>query len=100
MSSFCIEIDGIHPSSGGIKGGTLLKITGTGFGIATSTLTIDIDGIPCEVVKHTPEEINCWTQPPPLGSKVIVDDSQGYSAVEDGYRFIGMFYKLQNVQTT
>ena len=51
-------------------------------------------------MKHTPEEINCWTQPPPLGSKVIVDDSQGYSAVEDGYRFIGMFYKLQNVQTT
>ena len=35
-------------------------------------------------MKHTPEEINCWTQPPPLGSKVIVDDSQGYSAVEDG----------------
>ena len=68
---------------GGYLGGTLLRITGTGFGIdrPDMKLTVDIDGTSCEVVEHTPKEILCWTTKP---------SSTSNNDAEQGYRYLGM----------
>lgn len=83
MSS--LDIHEVHPAKGGAKGGTLLTVTGTGFWAEVEAV-VDIDGIPCVVISHTPNEIRCWTTSPPAGSKVTLDEDS-----LDGYRFVGQY---------
>ena len=42
-----IDIHQVKPQVGSIKGGTLLTITGSGFGFKENE--VDVDGIPCQV---------------------------------------------------
>lgn len=85
---YCIDIHSVQPSSGGLLGGTLITITGAGFGIMRPDIKVevDIDGVPCEVTEHTQTEIKCWTRK--LLSK---NDS-----VEEGYRYMGKTLKAIN----
>ena len=73
-------------------GGTLLTIAGTGFGLDTSTLAVDIDGTPCNIASHNSTHITCWTSPPPVGSLAISDGDGSYSVADAGHRFRGNFY--------
>lgn len=62
----CADVHRISPATGSVSGGTLLTITGFGFGESKDDISVDIDGVPCEVVNVTSSEINCWTGVPPL----------------------------------
>ncbi len=83
---FCLiitDINGVQSQSGGDIGGTLLRITGTGFGIDREDMevTVDVDGSSCEVIEHNPTEILCWTTQPSSSN----DDD-----VEQGHRYLGI----------
>ncbi len=75
---FLADIHSVQPQVGGRMGGTLLTIVGTGFGIDRSDmkLVVDIDGRPCEVVKHSQTEIQCWTREP--SNKDEYNTAQGF----------------------
>ena len=79
--------------SGSAHGGTLLTITGFGFGDSKDDVTVDIAGVPCEVVSHSISEIKCWTGVPAPGSNVVVSvvgGASNFTGVESGFRFEGV----------
>ena len=43
------DIHQVSPQVGGVLGGTLVTITGTGFSAESGEVEVDIDGIPCQV---------------------------------------------------
>jgi hypothetical protein len=65
-------IESVEPSSGSVKGGTLIKIKGRGFkGFVPEktdpnldVVTVSINGDPCKVVESDPSEIQCITSEP------------------------------------
>lgn len=71
-------------------GGTLLTITGTGFGIERSDMKIqvDVNGVPCEVIEHDQREIKCWTDKHDSGSETV----EGYRYL--GKHFCGLFMQM------
>lgn len=82
----------MSPSSGSSSGGTLLTITGAGFASNKDDISVDIDGVPCEVINASWSEIVCWTGAPEMGSKVIPNEVGGsvmFVGVESGFRFKG-----------
>lgn len=44
-----VDIHTVFPQEGSIHGGTLVTITGTGFGADDGEIEVDIDGIACQV---------------------------------------------------
>ena len=68
-------------------GGTLLTLVGTGFGIDRSDmkLVVDIDGTPCEVIKRSQTEIQCWTREP--------SDKDEYNTAQ-GFRYQGRVWSI------
>lgn len=77
------------PQKGSVRGGTKITISGTGFGIDTSKVSVDVDGISCTVISHTQTEIQCLTGEPNESSPAIAEADETYSTVENGYRFKG-----------
>ena len=84
------DIHSIFPLSGSDQGGTLLTIQGTGFGINTDDISVDVDGIPCQIVSHSASKIQCWTGRPPAGSPAVASDNNRYPITDRGYRFRGV----------
>lgn len=60
---------------------------------------MDIDGLRCQIIQHTPNEIQCWTSPPSLDSNAIANSTQDYPHVLDGYRFKGTLNEKTTVLT-
>ena len=84
------DIHAVSPSKGSTEGGTLITVTGTGFGLDPADVEVDIDGTQCTVTSSSPTEIQCVTGRPPQGSPAIATAQDTYPAVDDGYRFKGM----------
>lgn len=53
----------LSPSSGGVLGGSVLTIDGSGFSIAPSRVSVRIGEVPCAVISSTNSEIVCITGP-------------------------------------
>ena len=60
-SSLTPTISSINPKKGGTAGGTLLTITGTGFGSDTAQVEASIMGVECVVESVQDTEIVCKT---------------------------------------
>ena len=94
LMPFCYsDIHKVSPVSGSAHGGTLLTITGFGFGNSKDDVAVDIAGIPCEVVSCSISEIKCWTGVPTPGSNVVasvVGGATNFTGVESGFRFKGV----------
>ena len=60
-SSLTPTISSVHPKKGGTAGGTLLTITGTGFGSDTAQVEASIMGVECVVESVQDTEIVCKT---------------------------------------
>lgn len=87
-----IDIHRVLPHVGSVKGGTLLTIKGTGFGPQSSHLSVEVNGLECAIIHHSPNEIQCWTTSPPTHSEVVADMEQQYTDVQQGYQFKGNSY--------
>lgn len=90
-SIICVDIHEVLPHAGSVKGGTLLTINGNGFGGPSSSSTavsVDINGAPCDVIHHTPTQIQCWTN--------ANDEDMSYDtiSVQKGYRYKGTYTKF------
>ena len=83
------DIHKVTPQKGSVKGGTKITISGTGFGIDTSKVSVDVDGISCTIVSHTKTEIECLTGEPSENSPAVAKADETYPEVENGYRFRG-----------
>ena len=87
--------------SGSAHGGTLLTVTGFGFGNSKDDVAVDIAGIPCEVVTCSNSEIKCWMGAPAPGSDIVasvVGGASNFTGVESGFRFKGMLQcNMRNV---
>lgn len=52
-----------RPNNGTALGGDLLTLSGSGFGNASSAVTVVLNKMPCAVVSVTPSQITCRTTP-------------------------------------
>ena len=77
----------MQPSSSHPLGGELVTITGSGFGLSCG-MSVDIDGVPCEVVRSSFSEVKCVTGAAPEGHAAVSEDGT-YPTVQEGYRFKG-----------
>lgn len=85
----------MSPHAGSTEGGTLITVTGSGFGTNVSDIEIDVNGIPCQVMSHNSTHIQCWTGRPHDNDPSIADnDGYYYSITESGHRFKGDFYSI------
>lgn len=51
-------------------------------------MSVDIDGVPCEVVRSSFSEVKCVTGAAPEGHAAVSEDGT-YPTVQEGYRFKG-----------
>ena len=77
----------MQPSSSHPLGGELVTITGSGFGLSCG-MSVDIDGVPCEVIRSSFSEVKCVTGAAPEGHAAVSEDGI-YPSVQEGYRFKG-----------
>jgi hypothetical protein len=78
-------VDTIEPADGPIKGGTSVRILGSGF-LPGATVTIGNAAVEVEVLSET--EINATTSAAPAGSsEVVVDDAEGVSSAGPSFTF-------------
>ena len=56
-----VSVSGIKPASGSIGGGTLVTISGNGFGVTPNDSSVTIGDSICEIVNTTMTEISCFT---------------------------------------
>ena len=77
----------MQPSSSHPLGGELVTITGSGFGFSCG-MSVDIDGVPCEVIRSSFSEVKCVTGAAPEGHAAVSEDGT-YPTVQEGYRFKG-----------
>ena len=54
-----LMITNVFPLQGSLQGGTILTITGTGFGTNTSLVDVDVGNFDCVVSTATNTKINC-----------------------------------------
>ena len=90
VSYLCLvlsDIQSVQPSSSHPLGGELVTITGSGFGLSCG-MSVDIDGVPCEVVRSSFSEVKCVTGAVPEGHAAVSEDGT-YPTVQEGYRFKG-----------
>jgi len=65
-----MEITSFSPNSGSIAGGVMIKIGGEYFGEHAHYVSVDIDGLPCDIKKVTPTLIECEVPPQTNNSKI------------------------------
>ena len=75
---------------GSVEGGTVLTINGAGFDPDPDLVEVDVDGVPCDVLSSTLNQIVCRTGKPPANHPSIADYDYAYTDVADGYRFKGV----------
>ena len=75
---------------GSVEGGTVLTINGAGFDPNPALVEVDVDGVPCDVLSSTLNQIVCRTGKPPANHPSIADYNYEYTDVADGYRFKGV----------
>jgi hypothetical protein len=92
-------VQSISPAHGSLAGGTLLTITGSGFNNDTSTLSVLVGGIPCQVVDASIDSISCVTGS--ILSDEAIEASYQSSATDEPYLSAnlsygspGIFFKL------
>ena len=51
-------------------------------------MAVDIDGVPCKVIRSSVSEIKCVTGAAPAGHPAVSEDGT-YPDVQEGYRFKG-----------
>lgn len=56
-----LDIDQVEPSTGSMKGGTLLTITGKAFGTLKENIKVTVAGVPCIVQELMRTSIKCLT---------------------------------------
>ena len=78
------DIDSISSSSGGLLGGALLTITGSGFSSALANNTVVVAGSPCAILNSTETSIICVVGPssasPTAASNVVYGGGRGMLA--------------------
>ena len=77
----------MQPSSSHPLGGELVTITGSGFGLSCG-MSVDIDGVPCEVIRSSFSEVKCVTGAAPEDHVAVSEDGI-YPTVQEGYSFKG-----------
>ena len=87
LGSLLSDIQSVQPSSSHPLGGELVTITGSGFGLSCG-MSVDIDGVPCEVIRSSFNEVKCVTGAAPEGHAAVSEDGT-YPTVQEGYRFKG-----------
>ena len=83
------DIHSVSPHEGSTEGGTLVTVSGSGFGTNVSDIEVDVDGIPCHVMTHNMTHIQCWTGRPRDDDLSVADGDGGYSVTDSGHRFRG-----------
>lgn len=73
-----LMLQSISPTSGSAHGGTLLSLSGYGFGSDNTTNRVLVDGLPCEIATASNSDITCYAPsfPPandPVSRRVSVD---------------------------
>jgi len=62
MVLFVLDIDSISPNCGSVNGGTLITITGQGFGsVPKENATVKVSGSLCNIEEITDDTIKCRT---------------------------------------
>lgn len=59
--TYQVSVSGIKPARGSIGGGTLVTISGSGFGVTLNDSSVTIGDSICEIVNITMTEISCFT---------------------------------------
>ena len=75
----------MQPSASHPHGGELITITGVGLNCGA---VVDIDGVPCKVIRSIFEEVKCVTGAAPEDHLAVSEDGI-YSEIHEGYRFKG-----------
>jgi len=65
------RIDSVSANEGYVTGGQTLEITGKGFGIDLSAVSIDIDGVACDLKTITDTKLTCMTNPRDAGISTV-----------------------------
>ena len=98
--SFCLPptVSAVSPSSGSIKGGTIISLTGTGFTGATS---VTVGGVPCaSVTVVSPTSITCTTPPGTSeGASIAVTTPSGTSVFNTLFSYLAMIPTLSEWAT-
>lgn len=82
------DVTSVYPRVGSPEGGTLLRVKGSGFGNRVDMISVDIDGVPCEVQAVTNDLVTCITGETPLHSAAI-QGINGSFPLEAGIFFEG-----------
>ncbi|XP_076438726.1 fibrocystin-L-like isoform X2 [Babylonia areolata] len=82
------DITGVSPARGGTAGGTLLTITGSGFGTSTGAVLVGVGGATCDVQTVNDTQITCTTNSATSGDYLVdVNVNGAGSAVQTSANF-------------
>ena len=90
------DIHSVGPHTGSRLGGTLLTVTGSGFGINQEDIEVDVDGTPCQILSQNMTHIHCWTGRPHDDALSVADDNGDFSVTASGHRFKGEAHSISN----
>lgn len=65
------RVDSVSANSGYITGGQTLEITGKDFGFNSADITVEIDGVACDVLSSTDTSIICVTNAREAGASTV-----------------------------
>eukprot|EP00795_Rhopilema_esculentum_P009048 gene9048-16692_t len=78
---YILTVDNVYPDKGSVLGGTVLTLTGSGFGQNTSVIHVRVGNKKCDVLSATNEEVKCRTT---AAANVISVDNSGRSSLYGG----------------
>ena len=84
-----LDVINVYPTFGSLEGGTLLRVRGSGFGNKVDMISVDVDGVLCEVQAVTNDLVTCITGPAPPHSAAI-QGINGSFPLEYGIFFEGL----------
>ena len=88
------DIYTINPYTGSVQGGQLITITGSGFHVDDTVVTID--GIECIIESITISDISCRTQSHSSGSANLVVTSSSYNYPVENYEYSSVLTPVVN----
>ena len=74
---YILTVDSVYPGKGSVLGGTVLTLTGSGFGQNTSVIHVRVGNKKCDVFSATNEEVKCKTT---AATNVFSVDNSGRSS--------------------
>ena len=75
-----LSVSGVTPKRGSLNGGTVLTITGEGFGSNNTNNIVMLGDVQCEVIESTENEMKCKT---PSGGRTAEVDNSGLHPGEE-----------------